>query len=560
MVAESDRDTGPAPARGGWTALAPLRDSTFRNIWTASLLSNFGQLVLGVAAAWEMTRLASPAMVALVQTALMLPLMLVAVPAGAIADMFDRRKIAMTGLAFSSAAALTLTLLSTAGLAGPWVLLAFCSLIGGGVALYSPAWQASISEQVPPEHLPAAVSLGSVSYNIARSFGPALGGVIVLAFGAKAAFATNALLYLPLLGAFFLWKRRHTPPRLPPERLHRAIVSGLRYALHAVSVRTVMVRSVAFGLMGAASSALTPLVTRDLLHGDAGTYGFLLGATGVGAVAGALLVSDLRERLSPETAVRIATVIVGLMVLVTGLSHHVWLTALAMAIAGAANMLTISMLNVAVQLSVPRWVAARALAWYQSSLTGGLAFGSWFWGQVTASHGVSIALIASAAGLVLLPLLGLFLPLPGTVGSDVEIVELNDEPEVALGLTHRSGPIVVEIDYRVDPADARDFYDAMLRLQSVRLRNGAFDWSIARDIGDAAGWTERFHFPTWQDYLRQRTRFTQSDLALQAAADAYNAIRGARVRRRLERPLGSVRWRADTPDPRNDPTIGMYPP
>jgi MFS family permease len=549
-------------AKGGWKALEPLRDSTFRNIWTASLLSNFGQLVLGVAAAWEMTRLASAGMVALVQTALMLPLMLVAVPAGAIADMFDRRKIAMTGLAFSTCAAATLTLLSTAGLAGPWVLLAFCFLIGGGVALYSPAWQASIGEQVPPEHLPAAVSLGSVSYNIARSFGPALGGVIVLAFGAKAAFATNALLYLPLLGAFFLWKRRSTPPRLPPERLPRAIVSGLRYAIHAPSVRIVMIRAVVFGLVGAATAALTPLVARDLLHGNAATYGLLLGATGIGAVVGALMVSDLRDRLSPENSVRIATIAVGLMVLVTGLSRSVPLTMAAMAVAGAANMITISMLNVAIQLSVPRWVTARSLAWYQSSLTGGLAFGSWFWGQVTTQHGVAAALIGSAIGLLSSPLLGLILPLPGAVDADVSVVELNGEPDVALALTHRSGPIVVEIDYRVDPAQARSFYDAMLALQSVRLRNGAFEWSIARDLADVALWTERFHFPTWQDYLRQRSRFTQADLAMQAAADAYNELAAGdrAVRRRLERPLGSVRWRAETPDPRSDPTLGIYAP
>lgn len=548
-------------AKGGWTALQPLRDPAFRNIWSASLLSNFGQLVLGVAAAWEMTRLASAGMVALVQTALMLPLMLVSVPAGAIADMFDRRRIAMTGLAFSSLAAAILTILSTMGLAGPWVLLAFCALIGAGVALYSPAWQASISEQVPPEHLPAAVSLGSVSYNIARSFGPALGGVIVLAFGAKAAFATNAALYLPLLGAFFLWKRRHTPPRLPPERLSRAIVSGLRYAIHAPAVRTVMVRAAAFGLMAAATAALTPLVARDLLHGDAGTYGLLLGATGVGAVIGALLVSDLRARMSPETAVRGATIIVGLMVLIVGFSRSLPLTAAALALAGAANMLTISMLNVAVQLAVPRWVAARSLAWYQSSLTGGLAFGSWMWGQVTTSHGVSAAIVASAIGLLLLPLLGLVLPLPDDADIDIGIVELTGEPEVALAITHRSGPIVIEIDYRVEPAEARLFYDAMLQLQHARLRNGAFEWSIARDLADAASWTERFHFPTWQDYLRQRTRFTQSDLALQATANAFNRIGGAQpVRRRLERPLGSVRWRAESPDPRSDPALGIYAP
>ena len=553
--------TDLARTGGGWKALEPLRDRNFRNIWSASLLSNFGQLVLGVAAAWEMTRLASAGMVALVQTALMLPLMLVAVPAGAIADMFDRRKIAMAGLAFSACAAAALTLFSTVGLAGPWVLLAFCFLIGGGVALYSPAWQASISEQVPPEHLAAAVSLGSVSYNIARSFGPALGGAIVLAFGAKAAFATNALMYLPLLGAFFLWRRRHATPRLPPERLSRAIVSGLRYVIHAPAVRTVMIRTIAFGLMVSANAALTPLVARDLLRGDAGTYGLLLGATGVGSVIGALMVSDVRDRFSPEGAVRVAMLAAAAMVMVVGFSHALWLSVLALALAGVANMVTISMLNIAIQLAVPRWVAARALAWYQSSLTGGVALGAWLWGQVTTSHGVGTAMICSAVGLLLLPLLGLVLPLAGTAPIDVDIVEITNEPEVALAITQRSGPVIIELDYRVEPVEARMFYDAMLKLQGVRLRNGAFDWSIARDIGDAALWIERFHFPTWQDYLRQRTRFTEADLAVQAAADAYNSMTGSgRVRRRLERPLGSVRWRADTPDPHSDPALGLYAP
>lgn len=551
----------PGPAKKQWSALAPLGDKTFRTIWTASLLSNFGQLVLGVAVAWEMTRITtSPSMVALVQTALMLPLMLVAVPAGALADMFDRRKIALIGLCFSSISAAALTGLSIAGLAGPWVLLAFCFLIGGGTALYSPAWQASISEQVPAEHLPAAVSLGAVSYNIARSFGPALGGLIVLAAGVKAAFSINALFYLPLIAAFLFWKRKHVAPRLPPERLDRAIISGMRYALHASSVRIVMIRASTFGLISSATVALTPLIARDMLHGNAATYGLLLGSSGMGAVLGALMVSDIRERIKPEKAVGIAIFVIGVMVLIVGFSHHLWLTMAALAVAGVFNMLIISMLNVAVQLSVPRWVAARAIAWYSSALTGGLAFGSWAWGSVTASHGVSTTIILSAIGLLLLPLLGLLLPLPGIAETGIDIVEQTEDPDVALAITHRSGPIVIEIDYRVDPADARSFYDAMLKLQSGRLRNGAFDWSVARDLGDPAMWTERFHFPTWQDYLRQRSRFTQADNALQSAADAFNSLpHETRLRRRLERPRGSVRWRSDTPDPRND-KIGIYTP
>jgi MFS family permease len=539
------------PIRGP-KALQPLRDKTFRTIWTASLFAYFGQLVLGVAAAWEMTRLGSPQMVALVQTALMLPLMLIAVPAGAIADMFDRRKIAMTGLGFAIGAGTVLTLLSTFGLAGPWVLLAFCFLIGAGVALYSPAWQSSIPEQVPVAHLPAAVSLGSVSYNVARSFGPALGGMIVLAFGAKAAFGLNALFYLPLFVAFYFWKRRHVPPRLPPERLYRAVVSGLRYAIHASAVRTVMIRAVGLGLTGASVNALIPLIAKEMLHGGPGTYGTLLGALGVGAVIGAFAISDVRDRLPPDIGLGAGAVILGLMLLVVAFSRSLPITMAAMAIVGASNMVTASLLNVSVQLSVPRWVTARALAWYQSSLTGGGALGAWLWGRVTLDHGVTVAMAVSGLSCFLLPVLGLLLPMPRGAG-DVGIVELTHEPEVALKLTARSGPVVLELDYRVDPAEARSFYAAIQRLQNVRRRNGAFDWSIARDIGDEWLWTERFTFPTWGDYLHQRTRYTHDDTEVQALVNGFNQLQGERrVRRRLERPTGSVRWRPDTPDPKTE--------
>lgn len=524
------------------------------------MAANFGQLILGVGAAWEMTRLATPDMVALVQTALMLPLMLISVPAGAIADMFDRRKIALAGLTFASLCAATLTLLAMAGLTTPWVLLAFCSLIGTGVALYSPAWGASISEQVQPQHLPAAIALGSISYNVARSFGPAVGGLIVASAGARAAFATNALAYLPLLAAFFMWRRKHVVPRLPPERFDRAIISGTRYALHSAPIRTVLVRAFSFGLASAAASALVPLAARYLLRGNASTYGLLLGCSGVGAVAGALLVSTVRERLKAEHAYALCAIIGGLMIVSIGFSRSALLTGALMAVSGGVNMLAIALLNVGVQLSVPRWVAARALAWFQATLTGGIAIGAFIWGRVAVDWSVSSAFFASGTALLLTPLIGLVLPIPRVSLADLEMIDLGHEPEVALAITGRSGPIVLEIDYRVDPAKARDYYNVMLKLQRARLRNGAFDWSIARNIADPELWTERFHCPTWADYLRQRSRLTHSDRELQAAADAFDlGIGGPRVRRRLERPFGSVRWNAETPDPMGD-SISVYTP
>ncbi|MDB5968708.1 MAG: transporter [Hydrocarboniphaga sp.] len=553
--------TNSKPSGETWNAFAPLRDRTFRNIWSASLLSNFGQLVLGVGAAWEMTRLTpSPGMVALVQSALMLPMMLVAVPAGAIADMFDRRRTAMTGLGFASLAAAVLATVAMLGLTTPWILLIFCSLIGAGVALYAPAWQASIIEQVPAEHLPAAVALGAVSYNLARSFGPAIGGAVVLAVGAQGAFAINAVFYLPLLITFFFWKRAQPVNRLPPERLDRAIVSGARYALHSPPIRIVLIRAFLFGICSASTAALTPLIARDLLHGNAATFGLLLGATGIGAVIGALAVSEVRERFSAERAVSLCALVGAPAVVLLGFSTHLIFTAGLLLISGAVSMLLVSLFSIGVQLSAPRWVAARAISLHSSALTGGIALGAWLWGQVTAGWGVDVAMIASGVALLLTSLLGLVLPMPRVSLSGLETVEMGNEPEVALQLTARSGPIVIEIDYSVDPEQARQFYAAMLKLQHARLRNGAYDWSLSRDIANPALWTERYYCATWGDYLRQRERFTHSDRELQAQASAFNTADSAsRVRRRLERPFGSVRWRADVPDPQRD-TISVYAP
>ena len=534
----------------GAGAFAPLREPTFRRIWTSSLFSNFGQLILGVGAAWEMTRLSdSPSMVALVQTAMMLPLMLVALPAGAVADMFDRRKIALTGLGFSILASATLTAISVMGLTTPWLLLAFCVLIGGGVALYSPSWQASIGEQVSEEHLPAAVAMGTISYNIARSFGPAIGGVIVLAFGAQAAFGINAVFYIPLWLAFLAWKREHKPSRLPPERIDRAIMSGVRFARHSPPIRTVMIRAFLFGTASAASAALAPLVARDLLKGDAGVYGILLGASGVGAVLGALFVGDLRHRFSTETVVRFCTVATAAGLLTMGLSTSLPLTCAAMFIGGGCNIVSFAMLNVSVQLSAPRWVTARALSLYSSALTGGIAIGAWIWGMVAASHDVSNAFVASSVAVTFTLALGWLLPLP-LAEENTEEASIGSEPEVAMALTLRSGPIAVEVEYNVDPDRAREFYDVMTRMEGVRRRIGGFEWSISRDIADPAIWIERYHCPTWGDYLRMRDRYTQPDMEVQEAADAFNRDgAGRRVRRTLQRPYGSVRWKADTPDP-----------
>jgi MFS family permease len=543
----SEQVKRPVFAAHGVTA--PLRHSVFRRIWLASLLSNLGLLIQGVGAAWAMTQMTSSAdKVALVQTALMLPVMLIAMPAGAIADMYDRRMVALVSLSIGLAGATALSVFAWLGRLTPEVLLAFCFIVGSGMALFGPAWQASVNEQVPAETLPSAVALNGISYNIARSFGPAIGGIVVAAAGSVAAFAANALLYIPLLIVLFLWKRTSEPSRLPRERLNRAIVSGVRYIANSPSIRIVLVRTLITGLIGGSVSALMPLVARDLLHGGAQTYGIMLGAFGMGAVIGALNIGEVRRRMSGEAAVRACALSMAGAIVAVALSRQPVLTAAALVLAGAVWMLAIALFNIGVQLSAPRWVAGRSLAAFQASIAGGIALGSWGWGRLTDAAGVETALLVSAALMLVSPILGLWLRMP-RVGARNEDAEVLADPEVQLALTGRSGPLVVEIEYRVDQDSARAFHNVMQEVQLSRQRNGAYGWSIARDIADPELWTERYHCPTWFDYLRQRNRSTQSERALhQQAMDYHLGPDPVRVRRMLERPFGSVRWKDETPD------------
>ncbi|MCA1510428.1 MFS transporter [Bradyrhizobium sp. NBAIM01] len=527
----------------------PLQYPTFRRIWLASLLSNLGILVQGVGAAWAMTEMTSSAdKVALVQTALLLPVMLVAMPAGAIADMHDRRIVMLIALSIALCGATALTAIDWLGFTTPNLLLVLCFVVGTGMALMGPAWQSSVSEQVPAESLPSAIALNGISYNIARSFGPAVGGLIVASAGAVLAFAVNALLYVPLITALFLWKRVPKPSRLPRENLSRAIVSGVRYIANSPSIKVVIARSMITGIVGSGIQALMPLVARDLLHGGAQTYGIMLGAFGVGAVIGALNIGELRARMSSEAAVRACTISMSGAIAAVALSREPILTVAALVLAGAVWTIVWTLFNIGMQLSAPRWVAGRSLAAWQASFSGGLAIGSWAWGRLTDGVGVEIGLLLSAALMLLLPLLGHWLPMPSVTerGEDAEMLA---DPKVRLPLTYRSGPLVVELEYRVASENARAFHSVMQDVQLYRQRNGAYGWSIARDIADPELWTERYHCPTWLDYLRQRNRWTQSERALEEKAMAFHVgPPPIRIRRMLERPFGSVRWKEEVPD------------
>ena len=542
--------TGTAHASERRGIFSPLRHTIFRRIWFASLTSNLGLMVMGVGAAWAMTEMTnSPEKVALVQASLMLPIALVSAPAGAAADMFDRRIVSLIALTISFTGACAMTFLAWHGLLSPTSLLAFCFLIGCGMALMGPSWQASVSEQVPAADLPAAVALNGISWNLARSFGPAIGGAIVAAFGATAAFANNALFYLPLLIVLYMWRRVRETSRLPPERLAGAVVSGVRYIAYSLPIRIVLMRTMVTGVLGGSVLALMPIIARDLLNGNARDFGVMLGAFGVGAVVGALNVSNLSSRLGAERSIRLSALAMGVSVAVVALSHSKILSGLALLVTGAGWTASVTLFNVGIQLVAPRWVAGRALAAFQASISGGVAAGAWLWGSTAKAIGVSDALLVAALALGLSAILGRWMRMPQVKGPTEQTLDALEDPEIRLQLTPRSGPIVVEIEYRVDPKQARLFYAVMQQVQQSRQRNGAYGWSIARDIADPELWTERYHCPTWLDYLRQRNRPTDSERALHVRAQEFHTgPEPVRIRRMLERPLGSVRWKDETPD------------
>lgn len=535
----------------------PLRYVTFRRIWLATLFANLGSFIRTIAAAWAMTQLTSSAdKVALVQAAIMLPYMLVSIPAGVIADMHDRRIVALVSVGIALAGATALTTLAWFGLVTPNLLLALCFIVSSGVALMDPAWQSSVREQVPLETLPSAVALNTISYNIARSVGPAIGGIVVATAGAVAAFALNAVLYLPLIFALFLWKRTSEPSRLPPESLSRAVISGIRYVVNSPPIKIVLARSMITGMVGGGIIALMPLVVRDLLQQGAQTYGTMLSAFGLGAVIGALSIAQLRKRISSEAAIRTCMLSMGGAITAVALSGQPVLTSAALFLAGAVWMIAWALFNIGVQLSAPRWVAGRSLAAYQAAGSGGIAVGSWLWGQLADVTGVETSLLISAGLMLASPVLGLWLPMP-CISAREQDAEMLADPEVRLAVTGRSGPLVVEIEYRVAQENARAFHGVMQDVQLCRQRSGAYGWSIARDIADPELWTERYHCPTWLDYLRQRNRSTQSERDLDRQAAAFHVgSEPVRVRRMLERPFGSVRWREEEPDAAREVELG----
>lgn len=501
--------TGPAPRA---SALAPLGIPTFRAIWLASLASNFGALIQTVGAAWMMTSISSEAdMVALVQASTTLPIMIFSLASGAIADNFNRRTVMLAAQCFMLAVSVVLTFAAWQGLLTPWSLLAFTFLIGCGTALNNPSWQASVGDIVPRAHLPAAVALNSVGFNITRSVGPALGGFIVAAGGAAAAFAVNCLSYVGLIGFLLFWKPEVAPRRLPRERLASAMGAGLRYVAMSPNILKVLLRSFLFGLSSVAVLALLPLVARELVAGGPTLYGSLLGAFGVGAIGGAFLGGRLQSMIPSEWIVRLAFTGFAVCSAVLALVPSAAAIGVAMLLGGASWVLALSLFNVTVQLSTPRWVVGRALALYQTAAFGGMALGSWVWGVVADGNGPAEAMLYAAGASLLFGAVGFLLPLPARTELDLSPLNAWTEPQTAVDIQPRSGPVTISVEYVIDEANIPEFLDAMAERHRIRVRDGARHWQLSRDLADPRVWVESYQTATWVEYVRHNSRRTNAD-------------------------------------------------
>ena len=522
--------------------LGPWRHKVFFSIWLAMLASNFGSLIQMVGASWLMTSLTTSAdMVALVQTSTSLPILLFALLAGALADIHDRRIVMLAAQWLLFAVSVLLALLTLLDLLTPWTLLSLTFLIGMGAALHGPSWQASVGEQVPREDIPAAVALNSLGFNLARAVGPAIGGVIVATSGATTAFVINACTYVGIIVVLLRWKRERPVSPLPPERIVPAIQAGLRYVRLSPSIRSVLFRALGFGFTGSAIWALNPLVARYTLHGDAGTYGMLLGGLGVGAVGGALVSGHIRARLRNEITIRLFTAAFGLGSVVVASSPWTALSFAALVICGVCWVISISTFNITVQLASPRWVVGRAMSLMQMSLFGGMAVGSWMWGHLAEWLGLQQALTSAGLLMTASVLLGLHFRLAETEKADLAPVRAGQKLDVEAPVGMEAAAVVVAVEYNVAPEDWTAFVDAMREKSRIRRRDGARRWVLMQDLSHPEIWIERFENPSWTDYLRQRHRATVADSEIeQRVRNFHRGDEPPHVRRMIEHRTDSV--------------------
>ncbi|MEJ1158889.1 MFS transporter [Prosthecomicrobium sp. N25] len=525
----------PAPA----SSFAPLRNRVFAVLWCATVLGNIGSFMRDVASAWLVTDLSgAPAAVALVQAAATLPIFLLAIPAGVLSDILDRRRFLIAIQILLGLVSLSLMALAQTGQLGVGSLVALTFLGGVGAALMAPTWQAIVPELVSKGELKTAVALNSLGINIARSIGPALGGLILASFGAGVTYGADVLSYLLVVAALVWWRRAPDIDDALHERFAGAFRAGLRYARASRELHVVLLRAAIFFACASAVWALLPLVARNLLGGGAGFYGVLLGAVGAGAILGALALPKLRSRFDADALLLLAGLTIAGVIGALAFAPPQGVAVTILVLLGAGWIVALTTLNGAAQAILPNWVRGRALAVYLTVFNGAMTAGSLGWGAVAQAVGISGTLILAAAALLAAALVMHRVKLP--IG-EADLTPSNHWPEplLAAPVEHDRGPVLILIEYRVAASAREEFLLAVHRLATVRRRDGAHGWGITEDTADPERLVEWFMVSSWAEHLRQHRRVSKADADLQAEVARYHTGPDAPVVRHfldVERP------------------------
>ena len=503
---------------------SPLANREFRELWAANAMSNFGGQIQVVGAAWLMFNLTESAqMTALVQSATSLPTMLFILLGGALADNFNRRKIMLVTQSSMLIVALVLAFLSWNGLTTPWMLLGlvFVSSIFG--SLNNPSWQASVRDILPRELISRAVGLNSISINLARTGGPALGGVIVAAASVAAAFIANAVSFVIFLVALLRWKPAPKLRNTPREQLFSAMIAGVRYAARDRNVRNAVLRGGISGVSASAAFALLPVLVRDTLDGNALAYGLILAAFGGGAVISAGFAATLRSNLTPDRVVLLGTIALTIGLALLAVAPSFLVAAIGAALCGSGWTTAHSTYNTTVQLSASTWVTARSLALYQTATFAGMAVGSAALGWVAEHQDVGTAFYVAAAAQLFAGALGFILPLPRLQDLNVEMLNQWTAPILSVEVQPDEGPIRVEIEYVIAEQNSDRFLSAMEFRANIRKRDGARNWALWQDLSERTRWIESYRVHHWAEYLRHNSRRTEADREYMETLDALHS-------------------------------------
>lgn len=503
---------------------APLRHPMGRWLWPAVVVGYLGLWMQTVGAQWLLVSAPNAGgLVALVQTAALLPLMLLALPAGVMADVFDRRWLLFTVQVYVFVVAGSLAVLTMLGLVTPILMLIFTFLLGIGAAVQLPTWQAVIPELVPRNELGAATRLDMVAVNVGRSVGPAIAGVVIAISGVATVFALNAVSVVFLAVAVLRWKRPATVLSGGRERFTPALRAGGRYVWHEPVVGRILVRTILFVAPGAALWALLPLLARQVLGLDAGAYGALFGALGAGAIVAALVLGRVRDHLSTNHLLAVAGVLYGAAMAVIVLVPNLVVGVVVLVFAGLAWTAVVSTLNAELQIFLPGWVRGRALAMYLVTFAGTQALSSVVWGQVTNQVGVRITFLIAAGVMTVGVIAGLIWSVPDTGHLDREPAVYWSDPRLAVEPEMDAGPVMVAVHYVVEAGKEPDFLTAMAALRVTRRRTGGISWELYRDAEHRDRFVELFRVGSWEEHLRQHSgRLTATDRQIEEAALAFS--------------------------------------